>query len=83
MHHFNARSEILNLKRTLYFRLERGLGKTRRTPYQLEDYTKAGAVTGTLFGIGAGVLLGAGAAGAGEVVGGLVAGSLILGKRMH
>ena len=62
---------------------ERGLGKTQKTPYQPEDYTKAGAVTGTLFGVGAGALLGAGAAGAGEVVGGLVAGSLILGKRMN
>jgi hypothetical protein len=62
---------------------ERGLGKTRRTPYQPKRYTRAGAVAGTLFGVGAGALIGAGAAGAGEVVGGLLAGSLFLGKSVY
>ena len=63
---------------------ERGLGKTRRIPYQPEDYTGAGAVAGALLGVGGGALIGvAGAVGAAEVVGGLVAGSLVFGKNMY
>ena len=55
---------------------ERGLGSTQRTPHQSENYTGAGAAAGTFLGVGAGALLGAGAAGAG----GLLAGSVLLGN---